>query len=44
VASAGEVGGIGAGIDPADSERLVVFTTDEMNDAADRDFNLQVTC
>ena len=44
VASAGEIGRIGAGIDPADSERLVVFTTDPAGAADDQTFNLQVTC
>jgi hypothetical protein len=44
VTSAADIGDVGAAIDPVDSQRLVVFTTDEMNAAADRDFNLQVTC
>jgi hypothetical protein len=44
VTSAADIGDVGAAIDPVDSQRLVVFTTDELNDAADRDFNLQVTC
>lgn len=44
VAAAGEIGRIGAGIDPADSEKLVVFTTDAGGVADDQAFNLQVTC
>ncbi len=44
VSSAADIGHIGAAIDPVDSERLVVFTTDDADTASDRDFNLQVTC
>jgi len=46
VSSATDLGDIGAAIDPVDSERLVVFTTDNANPpvAADRAFNLQLTC
>ncbi len=44
VASADDIGDIGVGIDPVDSERLVVFTTNDANVATDRAFNLQVTC
>lgn len=44
VAAAGEIGRIGAGIDPADSEKLVVFTTDAVGGADDQAFNVQVTC
>ena len=46
VSSAADLGDIGAAIDPVDSERLVVFTTDNANPpvAADRAFNLQLTC
>ena len=42
--SAADLGDIGAAIDPVDSERLVVLTTDNANAAADRAFNLQLTC
>lgn len=42
--SAADLGDIGAAIDPLDSERLVVLTTDNANAAADRAFNLQLTC
>lgn len=42
--SAADLGDIGAAIDPVDSERLVVLTTDNTNAAADRAFNLQLTC
>jgi hypothetical protein len=42
--SAADLGDIGAAIDPLDSERLVVLTTDNTNAAADRAFNLQLTC
>jgi len=44
VSAAGDLGDIGAAIDPVDSERLVVLTTDNANAAADRAFNLQLTC
>jgi hypothetical protein len=44
VSSAADIGHIAAAIDPVDSERLVVSTTDELDTASDRDFNLQVTC
>jgi hypothetical protein len=44
VAAAAEIGRIGAGIDPADSEKLVVFTTDATGMADDQAFNVQVTC
>ena len=46
VSSATDLGDIGAAIDPVDSERLVVFTTDNANPpvAADRAVNLQLTC
>ena len=46
VSSAADLGDIGAAIDPVDSERLVVFTTDNADPpvAADRAFNLQLTC
>ncbi|HVH01030.1 MAG TPA: hypothetical protein VM844_09710 [Miltoncostaeaceae bacterium] len=42
--SVADLGDIGAAIDPVDSERLVVLTTDNANAAADRAFNLQLTC
>jgi hypothetical protein len=42
--SAADLGDIAAAIDPVDSERLVVLTTDNANAAADRAFNLQLTC
>jgi hypothetical protein len=44
VSSADDIGHIGVGIDPVDSERLIVFTSNEANVATDRAFNLQVTC
>jgi hypothetical protein len=42
--SVADLGDIAAAIDPVDSERLVVLTTDNANAAADRAFNLQLTC
>ena len=42
--SAADLGDIGVAIDPVDSERLVVLTTDNANAASDRAFNLQLTC
>jgi hypothetical protein len=44
VSTAADLGDIGVAIDPVDSERLVVLTTDNANAAADRAFNLQLTC
>jgi hypothetical protein len=44
VVSSADIGDVGLGIDPVDSERLVIFTTNAAGAPVDRAFNLQVTC